>query len=169
MVSLSHLHHSFSRLVLHLFWSPEQSGSELCSGSPCSRLPCGSGSQNPPPALLPAALLMCSDTRDAGRGCAFCTRLDRNASYNHKLAPTNSASNVNCAPCTELARNRFVGKWQWGQRNFISEAHLYFVVSCACIEISALSKTEVFTQYERQTPFASQSKDCPACCKTARE
>ena len=132
MVSLRHLHRSFNRL-----WSPEKSDSELRSLSLCSRLPYGS-----PPlaftskALLPTMLLMCSDTRDAGRGCAFSMRHDRNASYSHKLAPTNSASDINCASDTELAGSSFMGKWQQGQQNFISEANLYFVSSCPCLDLS---------------------------------
>lgn len=93
-------------------------------------------------------LLMCSDTRDAGRGCAFSTQHDRNANYSHKRAPTNSASDINWASDAELAGRNFTGKWQQGQQNFISEANLYFLLSLS----RALSKAKEFTQYERQTP-----------------
>lgn len=99
-------------------------------------------------ALLPSMFLMCSDTRDAGRGCAFSTSHDRNASYSHKLAPTNSASDMNCASDAELAGSSFIGKRQQGQQNFISEANLYFLLSLS----RALSKAKEFRQHERQTP-----------------
>lgn len=102
----------------------------------------------PAKALLLSMLLMCSDTWDAGRGCAFSTRHDRNASYSHKLAPTNSASDINCASDAELAAGSFMGKWQQGQQNFLSEANLYFLLSLS----RALFKAKEFTQYERQTP-----------------
>lgn len=104
-------------------------------------------------ALLPSLLLMCSDTRDAGRGCAFSTWHDRNASYSHKLAPTNSASDINCASGTELAEGGFIGKWQQGQQNFISEANPYFLLSLS----RTLSKAKEFTQYERHSSFLPQN------------
>lgn len=140
MVSPRHVHHSSNKV------SSKRSNSKLCSLRLCA---CGS-----PPlaltakALLPTGFLMCSDTRDAGRGCAFSTRHDRNASYSHKLAPTNSASDRNCVSDAELAGSSFIGKQQQGQQNFISEANLYFLLSLS----KALSKAKVFTQYERQTP-----------------
>lgn len=78
----------------------------LFSFSLYSCLPCGS---HPlvltSEALLLAMYLMCSDTRDAGRGCAVSVRHGRNASHNHKLAPTNSASDIN------YVRHRVSRKW----------------------------------------------------------
>lgn len=67
--------------------------------------------------LLPVMLLMCSDTRDTGRGRALSTRHDRNASYNHKRAPTNSASDINCIR-HRVGRKQFCGQMARGAASF---------------------------------------------------
>lgn len=134
MVSLT-FSSQFQQTFLHLFWSPEERDCTLLSEPLLPPAPWLSSSGTrfwgPPPAML----LMCSDTQDAGRGCAFSMRHDRNASYNHKLAPTNSASDIIVRQAQSWQEAVFMGKWQQGQQNFISEANLCFVPSCPCLEV----------------------------------
>lgn len=169
MVSLSHLHHSFSRLVLHLLWSRKQSDSKLCSGA-CAAVGPAALVLGTHPALLPAALLMRSDSGDVER-----LRVQHEAWQKRQLQPQTCPDQF-CFQCKLCVRHGVGKKQVHGQMAtraaefYCGSQSLLCFFLCLYRALCSLQGRSIHTVWKTNFIFsASKSKDFAACCKSARE